>query len=99
MTPSSNYADARFYSIQAAVDLYGGCSFEVEQTTNAWYAVGIGDPYVAEAIASFSIDQNEGCEVPFTVNFTNLSINGVDFEWDFGDGTTSSELNPSHTYT
>ena len=42
---SSEFADARFYSIQAATDLYGACSPEVESTTNAWYAVGVGDPY------------------------------------------------------
>lgn len=99
LTPSSNYADARFYAIQSATDLYGGCSFEVEQTTNAWYAVGVGEEYSEEVVANFSVDQNEGCEVPFTVNFSNTSLNGVDFEWDFGDGATSTELNPSHTYT
>lgn len=99
LTPSSNYADARFYAIQAAVDLYGGCSFEVAQTTNAWYAVGIGEPYSDEVIANFTVDIDEGCEVPFTVSFSNASVNGVDFIWDFGDGETSTDLNPTHTYT
>lgn len=39
---SSQYADARTFSIQAARDLYGICSSEVIQTTNAWAAVGVG---------------------------------------------------------
>ncbi len=30
--------------------------------------------------------------------FTNLSSNGKSFEWDFGDGTTSTEENPTHRY-
>ncbi len=34
-----------------------------------------------------------------TVEFTDLSIGGVDiWEWDFGDGTTSTEQNPIHQY-
>ena len=34
----------------------------------------------------------------FTVMFNNLSTNSTSYSWDFGDGATSSELNPSHTY-
>lgn len=32
------------------------------------------------------------------VTFTNTSTNATTFEWDFGDGTTSTERNPVHTY-
>lgn len=42
LTPSSQYADARLYSIQSAIDLYGNCSQEMFSTIDAWYAVGIG---------------------------------------------------------
>ncbi|HZV69971.1 MAG TPA: PKD domain-containing protein [Saprospiraceae bacterium] len=34
-----------------------------------------------------------------TVTFTNLSYDATSYSWDFGDGTTSSEANPVHTYT
>ncbi|MCB0824213.1 MAG: DUF2271 domain-containing protein [Bacteroidales bacterium] len=33
-----------------------------------------------------------------TVDFTNTSANANTYMWDFGDGNTSSENNPSHTY-
>ncbi len=33
-----------------------------------------------------------------TVEFTNLSGNATSYNWDFGDGSTSSENNPTHTY-
>jgi len=32
------------------------------------------------------------------INFTDLSLNGSHFEWDFGDGSTSDLQNPSHMY-
>ena len=33
-----------------------------------------------------------------TVNFTNTSNGGSTYLWDFGDGGTSTQANPSHTY-
>ncbi|MCO6500607.1 MAG: M4 family metallopeptidase [Vicingus serpentipes] len=99
LTSNSNYADARFYSIQAAVDLFGACSPEVEAVTNAWYAVGVGQVYSPNAVASFEAEYTTSCSAPFTVDFTNTSLNGITFTWDFGDGNSSSQLSPSHTYT
>lgn len=98
LTPSSNYADARFYAIQSAVDLYGACSNEVIQVTNAWYAVGVGSFFSNAVIAGFSAAQTYYCAVPSTVNFTNTSINGTTYHWDFGDGDTSALSSPSHIY-
>ena len=33
-----------------------------------------------------------------TITFTNLTINGDTYDWDFGDGNTSTDKNPIHTY-
>ena len=33
-----------------------------------------------------------------TVNFTDTSLGGTSWFWDFGDGTTSTLQNPSHTF-
>lgn len=33
-----------------------------------------------------------------TVSFTNLSTNYTSVLWDFGDGTTSTDINPQHNY-
>ncbi|MFK7971176.1 MAG: M4 family metallopeptidase [Bacteroidia bacterium] len=45
LTPNSNYYDARLGAIESAINLFGANSAEVIATTNAWYAVGIGDEY------------------------------------------------------
>ncbi|GAA4034877.1 hypothetical protein GCM10022409_19200 [Hymenobacter glaciei] len=45
MIPNSTFAQARTYSIQAATDLYGATSQQVQSVTNAWYAVGVGAAY------------------------------------------------------
>lgn len=54
---------------------------------------------------AFAADIPSDAEIPDQGEFWSLTIhmmfNGADaesVEWDFGDGTTSSEWNPSHTY-
>jgi len=48
---------------------------------------------------SFTSNAQMSCSTPFTVNFTNTSVGGVSYVWNFGDGTpTSTQPNPSHTY-
>ena len=49
MTPTSNFADARQGSIEAAKDLFGNCSNEVIQTAAAWDAVGVYRPVTVAA--------------------------------------------------
>jgi gliding motility-associated-like protein len=47
--------------------------------------------------ASFNTPPN-GC-LPYTAVFENTSLGGLSFMWDFGDGTSSTEDNPSHLYS
>ena len=98
LTSSSNFADMRFYGIQAAIDLFGPCSPQVAATTNAFYAIGLGSAYVQGVHADFSSPLKEFCTTPAQVLFTNLSSNVVNSTWYFGDGSSSTQLNPTHTY-
>ncbi|MDR0543230.1 MAG: PKD domain-containing protein [Dysgonamonadaceae bacterium] len=52
----------------------------------------------SKPFTAFSADNNIGF-APLTVQFTNQTKFATAYEWDFGDGTTSSDANPSHTYT
>ena len=47
--------------------------------------------------AASSVPDLAGC-APYEVEFSNYSV-GDQFEWDFGDGTTSTEFEPTYTYT
>ena len=39
-----------------------------------------------------------GC-APYTAEFTNTSLAGQSFQWNFGDGSTSTDINPTHLYS
>jgi len=39
-----------------------------------------------------------GC-APYQAIFTNNSLGGLDFVWDFGDGNNSTDVAPTHLYT
>ncbi|PCI93635.1 MAG: hypothetical protein COB15_16025 [Flavobacteriales bacterium] len=98
LTQSSDYADARFYGIQSAIDLFGACTSQVQEVTNAWYAVGVGPMYAPFTVSDFDVPIDSSCIAPFTVDFNNLSVNGISYSWDFGDFNSSTQTNPSHTY-
>ena len=42
-------------------------------------------------------DSTEGC-VPLNVGFVNCSTGGDTYFWEFGDGSTSDQVNPSHMF-
>lgn len=97
--PTSGYADARNYAIQAAIDLYGPCTNPVIQTTNAWYAVGVDSAFSPVVTSDFSSPLTSFCTVPSAVEFRNHSFNAGSFTWDFGDGSPlSTTFNPVHSY-
>ncbi len=93
--PNSDYEDARFYSIQSAIDLYGSCSDEVIQVTNAWYAVGVGTPFNDAVIAGFNVSQTHSCSYPVTIQLFNKSTNASEFSWYVNDELFSNDPSPA----
>jgi len=49
--------------------------------------------------ASFTSTGNtKSCQLPDTIQFNNASTGGSSYLWDFGNGDTSTQINPSETY-
>jgi Zn-dependent metalloprotease len=97
LTPNSNYNDARFFSIESVIELYGELSPENEAVQNAWHAVGVGRPYSVLPVSDFYVD-NFVCQPNKTVRFVSQSGNARSYLWNFGDGSTSNSMNPTHSY-
>lgn len=51
----------------------------------------------ASPTGSFVSDVNRGC-LPFDAQFTSTSNGTQSYRWDFGDGTSSTDFNPLHTF-
>lgn len=55
-------------------------------------------PLNCSLLAAFDINNNE-CTAPCQVQFNNTSdAEFISFVWDFGDGNTSTQRSPEHTY-
>lgn len=64
-------------------------------------AVYVRPPFPLGLVANFTAAPTYGVK-PLTVSFSDISdsLNGVtSWAWNFGDGTTSTVQNPTHTYT
>ena len=72
------------------VNNFGGCIDSISKPVTV----------VQKPIANFTFTSPPaGCTTPITVTFKSTSSGAVSYLWNFGDGTTSSVANPSHTYT
>ncbi|MDX1417208.1 MAG: Calx-beta domain-containing protein, partial [Candidatus Promineifilaceae bacterium] len=89
--PSHTYNTPGTYSVALTVTNSAGS----DTLTETDYIVVTAPP---PPVAEFEADTTSGF-TPLTVNFTDLSQNApTSWSWTFGDGGTSTEQNPSHTY-
>ncbi|MGG9961056.1 PKD domain-containing protein [Ferruginibacter sp. SUN106] len=86
--PTKVYTTPGVYNVKLKNN-YGTCA---DSITKQITVLGLPTP-------DFNAPDVTDCNVPFTVNFNNLSTGGTSWSWDFGDGGTSTQQNPSHTYT
>jgi gliding motility-associated-like protein len=53
---------------------------------------------IADNLKAQFVTPAAGC-VPYRAVFDNTSVGGQQFTWDFGDGTGSTQSNPTHVYS
>lgn len=49
-------------------------------------------------VSNFTVNTNSGCS-PYVTTFSNASVGASNNQWQFGDGNSSTNANPFHTYT
>jgi len=96
---NSQHADARTGSIEAAEELYGVCSNEVKQVTNAWYAVGVGEAYVEAEVDYFNDVSCHG-EADGRIDISILGgTSPFSYSWNDGPTTKNRTGLSGGTYT
>lgn len=70
------------------VTLLAGDSLDTALVTNTLFI----EP---DPVSNFTVNQS----APGTIDLNNLSMHGQAYQWTFGDGNISNDLNPNHTYS
>jgi glucose/arabinose dehydrogenase len=90
-----SWMDAKFGPDGALYMLdYGGGFFTLHPNQKLIRVTYQGGPATPAPAASSTAVQNN----PLTIAFTGSRSGGVSYRWEFGDGGTSTEANPRHTY-
>ncbi len=89
--PSHTYINpdtvAAIYNVSLVVNNRFGCADTVRASINLQPNVN----------ASFTFNKTPRCDVA-EFQFINNSSGGIEFNWDFGDGTTSNAYSPRHVF-
>ena len=88
--PKHIYQEAGIYPVSLIVKNEFGCKADIIKPSY----IEVTAPDV-----SFISDEQLSCGPPFSVQFTSTGDTTGTHFWDFGDGQTSSQVNPSHIYT
>lgn len=80
-----------------SIAIYYQYSFTCDLTISNWDTYNMAFANTNPAPVSFSAEPMAGF-VPLDVQFTDHSVDPTQWRWDFGDGGTSTDENPAHTY-
>ncbi len=86
--PTHSYATAAAYTVKLVVTNSNGCKDSISQSINVF----------AKPNPAFAVPPGQ-CVSGNNFTFNNSSTGGATYLWLFGDGTTSNQQNPTHSYT
>ncbi|MDX2245624.1 MAG: PKD domain-containing protein [Bacteroidia bacterium] len=91
-TPVHTYGAPGSYDVTLVVTDANGCTSSLLQPN----LINVSTP----PSVNYTWTGNTGCQIPFSVTFnsTVAPAGAYTYLWDFGDGATSSQSNPIHTY-
>lgn len=91
--PSYEYASAGTYTVTLTAT--NSCGSDIEEKVDY---ITVEEPTCDPPVAAFTGSPTTGT-APLTVSFADQSSNSpTSWSWDFGDGGTSTQENPSYTY-
>ncbi len=88
ISPQHTFVNAGTYTVTLQAD-FGSCVGTASKQITV----------VSHPQSSFTASASSVCKVPYNVSFTNNSSGASTYQWLFGDSVTSSNQNPTHTYT
>lgn len=91
--PVHTYTGAGNYNVSLRVTNSNGCVQTLTRPNYITLTNGVR--------ANFTFTAPNNCKPPASVTFTNRSTGTgtLSYAWDFGDGSTSTLTNPTHTYS
>lgn len=90
--PQHEYETPGTYQVTLTVTTGNGCTSN--NITNPYRVYVFPNP-----TADFNLNSHEFSLPIETMTTNNTSVGAVSYIWDFGDGSTSTEFNPSHLYS
>jgi gliding motility-associated-like protein len=87
--PSHTYKISGTYNPELFVTDVNGCAD----------SIAINQLKISAAVAKFNMSDSVSTCPPLQVNFTNKSTDYTSVSWNFGDGSPSSVVSPTHIYT
>ncbi|KAK6026496.1 PKD domain protein [Ostertagia ostertagi] len=87
--PSHVYASSGNYTVKLIATDANGCKDTMTRTNYI---------HINLITAAYTMSDSLGACPPFTVNFNNISSGATSYQWNFGNGNTSTSANPSNVF-